>query len=83
MLATVGLVLILAAVFAFYQSSKPKPKAAIEVSGSPNLKVDKEKVDLGDQKLGQQAKVSFQLTNVGDQPLRFMSAPTVEVKQGC
>jgi cell division septal protein FtsQ len=77
------LVLILAAVFAFSQSSKSKPKAAIEVTGSPSLKVDKETVDLGNKRLGQQVKVSFQLTNVGDQPLRFTSAPTIEVKEGC
>ena len=83
MLAAGGLVLILVALFALNQSMKPKTKAAIEVNGSPSLKVDKEAVDLGDQKLGQWVKVSFQLTNVGDQPLRFASAPTIEVKQGC
>ena len=83
MLAAGGLVIILAVVFAINQSSKPKPKAAIEVTGSPSLKVDKEIVDLGEKKLGQQVKVSFQLTNVGDQPLRFTSAPTIEVKEGC
>jgi hypothetical protein len=83
MLVAGGLVLILAAIFAFNQVSKPKPKAVIEVSGAPSLKVDKEKVDLGEQKLGQQVKVSFQLTNVGDLPLRFTSAPTIEVKEGC
>jgi cell division septal protein FtsQ len=83
MLAAGGLVLILGAVFALSQSAKPKPKAAIEVSGSPSLKVDKETVDLGNQKLGQQVTASFQLTNIGDQPLRFTSAPTIEVKEGC
>jgi cell division septal protein FtsQ len=83
MLAAGGLVLILAVVFAFSQSSKQKPNATVEVSGSPSLKVDKETVDLGKKRLGQQVKVSFQLTNVGDQPLRFASAPTIEVKEGC
>jgi hypothetical protein len=83
MLGVGGLVLILAAVFAFKQSSKPKPKVAIEVNGSPSLVVDKETVDLGNKKLDQQVKVSFKLTNVGDQPLRFTSAPTIEVKEGC
>ena len=83
MLGVGGLVLILAAVFAFTQSSKPKPKVAIEVNGSPSLKVDKETVDLGDIKLGKQVSVSFQISNVGDQPLRFTSAPTIEVKEGC
>lgn len=76
-----GLLLIVGAIFAFNQSSKPK--ATIEVSGSPSLKVDKEKVDLGEKKLGTTVEVSFQLTNVGDQTLRLTEAPYIEVKEGC
>ena len=59
------------------------PKAAIEVKGSPALKVDKDSVDLGDVKLGQTVQVSFQISNAGDQPLRFAEKPYVEVKEGC
>ena len=76
-----GLLLIIASVFAITEPWKPKAK--IEVTGSPSLKVDQEKVDLGNVKLGRTVEVSFQLTNVGDQPLRFTSAPTIEVKEGC
>ena len=76
-----GLLLILGAIFAFNQSSKPK--ATIEVSGSPSLKVDKEEVDLGEKKLGTTVQVDFKLTNVGDQNLRFSEAPYIEVKEGC
>ena len=76
-----GFLLIIGAVFTFSQGSKPK--AVIEVAGAPSIKVDKEKVDLGNEKLGQTVQVSFQLTNVGDQVLRFSEAPTVEVKEGC
>jgi hypothetical protein len=47
------------------------------------LKADKEKVDLGQVKLGQNVKVAFVLTNVGDKPLRFTEAPYIEVKEGC
>jgi hypothetical protein len=47
------------------------------------LKVDKEKVDLGDVKLGQTVMVSFQLTNLGDKTLKFTKAPYVEVLEGC
>ena len=81
LLAIGGLLLVLGAVFAFSQSSKPK--ATIEVTGSPSLKVDQEKVDLGNRKLGMPVKVSFQLTNAGDQPLRFTQEPYIEVKEGC
>ena len=76
-----GLLLIIGAVFSFSQSSKPK--ATIEVTGAPSLKVDKEKVDLGEVKLGQTVQVSFQITNVGDRPLRFTKDPYIEVKEGC
>jgi hypothetical protein len=54
-----------------------------EVKGEPAVKVDKEKVDLGNVKLGQTASVSFDVSNVGDQPLRFNEAPYVEVVEGC
>jgi hypothetical protein len=76
-----ALLLVIGAVFAFRKP--PEPKATIEVSGSPSLKVDKEKVDLGNVKLGQTVEVSFQLINVGDQTLRFSKAPYIEVLEGC
>jgi len=62
---------------------KSTPRAAIEVTGAPSLKVDQEKVDLGDMKFNQLAQVSFQLTNVGDQTLRFTKDPYIEVVEGC
>ncbi len=61
----------------------PATQAAIEVNGSPSLKVDRHSVDLGDVKLGQTVDVKFQLTNVGDQDLRFKKAPYIEVVEGC
>lgn len=75
-----ALILIAIAFFAFQK--KPTP-IKLEVTGGPGLKVDKEKVDLGDMKLGSTAQVSFEITNVGDQPLLFSKAPYVEVKEGC
>jgi len=62
---------------------KSTAKADIEVTGAPALKADKEKVDLGDVKLGETVEVSFQLTNVGDKTLRFSEQPFVEVVEGC
>jgi hypothetical protein len=53
------------------------------VSGAPKLMADKEKVDLGDLKLGETVSVSFEITNAGNQPLRFTEKPYVEVKAGC
>ncbi len=73
-------ILIMAAFFAF---SKKPASFTPEVTGGPSLKVDKEKVDLGDVKLGQTVQVSFEISNVGDQPLKFAKAPYIEVKEGC
>ena len=81
-LAVVGGILLIAlATFALRDNSTSK--ATIEVKGSPSLKANKEKVDLGDVKLGQTVEVSFQLTNVGDQTLRFTKEPYIEVVEGC
>ncbi|MEK7439490.1 MAG: hypothetical protein AABZ78_01715 [Chloroflexota bacterium] len=77
-----GVVLIGVIVFAIFGNA-PAPKAAIEVNGAPRLKVDKEKVELGDRKLGTEVDVSLQVTNIGDQPLRFAEKPYVEVVEGC
>lgn len=81
LLALGGLLLMFLAFLALRE--KPAPPAAIEVSGAPSLKSDREKVDLGDMKFNQTADVSFQLTNVGDQTLRFTSDPYIEVVEGC
>lgn len=82
LLLVIGGVLLLAgAVFAFNRPSQPK--APIEVTGAPSLKVDQEEINLGDVKLGKTVEVSFQLTNVGDQTLRFSENPYVEVLEGC
>ncbi|MEW6092909.1 MAG: hypothetical protein AB1531_02980 [Chloroflexota bacterium] len=78
-----GIVLVGLAFLALRGNSAAQPLAAIEVYGAPSLKVDQELVDLGDVKLGRIVQVSFRLTNVGDQPLRFSETPYVELVEGC
>lgn len=73
-----GVVLIVVALISSNQTT-----SAPQVSGGPALQVDKEKVDLGDVPLGQTVNVSFELTNVGDQPLQFTKKPYIEVAAGC
>ncbi len=67
----------------FLTAGRAAPAAAIEVSGSPRLRVDRELVELGVVQLGKTVKVDFTLTNVGDQPLTFTETPYVEVVEGC
>ena len=80
-LLTGGLLLILGAVYAINRPAKPE--ATIEAIGSPSLSVDQEAIDLGDVKLGRTVDVSFQITNTGDQTLRFTDEPYIEIKAGC
>jgi hypothetical protein len=54
-----------------------------QVSGGPALQVDQEKIDLGDVPLGQTVSAQFEITNVGDQPLRFTQKPYIQVAAGC
>ena len=77
-----GLVLLVLAALAL-KGGNSGSKAAIEVNGAPAVKLDKEKVDLGDVKLGKTVEVTFKITNVGDQALRFNEAPYIEVVEGC
>lgn len=77
-----GLILLIMAAFAL-RGSEDRTKAEIEVTGAPSIKVDKEQVDLGDVKLDQPVEVTFQITNVGDQTLRFAEQPFIEVVEGC
>jgi len=64
-------------------STASQPPATPEVIGAPSLKADRELVDLGNVPLGQDQFVSFELTNVGDQPLFLTESPYIEVREGC
>ena len=70
-----------AALSAWRNASSPAVPA--EVSGAPALRVDRERVDLGDVPLGQTVDVVFTVRNAGDKLLRFEQAPYIEVVEGC
>lgn len=74
-------VVVMVVMFLAFQN---KPAAYLpEVTGAPSLQTDNPELDLGNQKLGQQVEVVFQIKNVGDQTLVFDQAPYIEVKEGC
>lgn len=79
-----GLALIVvAALVIFGGAGDARPAVTPEVIGAPSLKVDKERVDLGNVRLGQMVNVSFELANVGDRQVYFTGQPYVEVLEGC
>jgi hypothetical protein len=81
-LAVAGLA-VLALAFYALRGGNNSSKATIEVNGAPSIQVDKEQVDLGAVKLGQTVEATFQITNAGDQALRFNEQPYIEVVEGC
>ena len=78
-----GVVLLGIAAYFLVGNGAAGPTAAVEVKGSGRLKVDQAKIDMGDIKLGQTVEARFQLTNVGDQPLKFSEKPYIEIVEGC
>jgi hypothetical protein len=81
-LGLTGLGLLFIAFWAFF-GNNAQVKGNIEVKGSPSLKVDNDTIDRGNIKLGTPIRDEIRLTNVGDQPLRFVEAPYIEVREGC
>jgi hypothetical protein len=82
-LILIGVGLILFVAWAILGSTG-QGKAAIEVTGAPKIKVDKQAFDYGDVKLGgTPIRTVVRVTNVGDQDLKFTEAPYVEVLEGC
>jgi len=78
----VGLVLVLLALWGLNPGGI-FTRRNVEVAGKPQLKADKELIDMGNVKLGKMVSASFQVTNVGDQTLEFTKKPYVEAVEGC
>jgi len=53
------------------------------VSGTPKLAMDQDKIDYGYVKFGENRQFALKITNTGDGTLRFMEAPYIEVLEGC
>ncbi len=58
-------------------------RATPEVTSAAKLKVDRDKIDLGDVKLGNTVQAAFVLSNAGNQPLQITDKPYIEVLEGC
>jgi hypothetical protein len=78
-----GAALLLLAAFLFYPKQDTVSDLIPEVDGSPSLEADMEQIDFGDVRFNEFVTASFELTNVGDESLRFTQQPYVELKAGC
>ncbi len=82
-LAALGALAVLAAAyFVFTTVTKSSNAVSAGVNG-PHFQVDTEKLDLGDQPLGNTIHASFNVKNTGDGTLTLNPAQTATVLEGC
>ncbi|MBL8131337.1 MAG: DUF1573 domain-containing protein [Anaerolineae bacterium] len=68
---------------AFAASQGAAPPFTPEVIGAPHAQVDTTLIDHGDVKMEDFAESIFRVRNAGDQTLRILGEPRVELVQGC
>jgi hypothetical protein len=77
-----GLLLMGMASFILVRAAQP-PTQNIPLVSGPRLQVDREIIDFGEVKMGIPIRASFKLTNIGNEPVRFVRQPYIQVLEGC
>jgi len=78
------LALIVAILVLYKPGDQPSPATTpAQVTGKPRVALDKTQIDFGQVKLGKTVQATFRVSNVGDQPLKIVEEPLVEVQRGC
>ena len=78
----VGIIILLAVGYGFITLTNQSSPTNAGVVG-PRLQVDREKIDLGKQHLGNTVRAVFTLKNAGDGTLTLNVPRTVTLLQGC
>lgn len=75
-----GGILLIAAAFLFASQSGGNNN---DTGGTPQIAVDRQKIDYGYVKFGNNEQFQIKVTNNGDGVLRFKEKPYIEVLEGC
>lgn len=78
----IAVVVVLIGAFLLINQSN-QSGVAITVNGQPHVAVDKSVVDFGDVHFDKPVTATFTVSNSGDQPLKLVQPPQLEVLQGC
>lgn len=82
-LLVVGALVVTGVAVLVAQENAPPADFTPEVAGAPTLEVEQPFFELGDIHFNVPANVTYVLRNVGDQPLRILDVPQVQVLEGC
>jgi hypothetical protein len=82
-LAIAGVLLLIVGGAVIWNSSRNRSPVTPQVAGSPKLLVDQTTVDEGYLQYNVPVRTTFRLSNVGDQPLKIVGQPMVELVEGC
>lgn len=84
-LIVVGIVLVglVVLVIALGTRQQTQTSSTPAVTGAPSAAVEVDTVDHGTVRFGQQVESAFVIRNVGDEPLRILQTPRVELVEGC
>ena len=82
-LAVVGALLLIVGGVVIWTSSQNSSPVMPQATGAPRLVVDQTMVDEGYLQYNVPVRTTFRLSNVGDQPLKIVGQPMVELVEGC
>ena len=82
-LAGIGVVALIVGGVLVWTSSGPGTAVTPQVEGAPKLVVDQTVVDEGYLQYNAPVRTTYRLSNVGDQPLKIVGQPMVELVEGC
>lgn len=78
-----GLLVVLIAVYYLVGTANSGAPKVTTATNGPHVQVDTQKIDLGDQPLGNTVHASFNVENAGDGTLTLNAAKIATVLEGC